>query len=74
MTLADAEIGKLLEVVSITDSQANLYALRFGLSQGAELTIAKRVAGGPVIVSRNHLEVAIGHQMALQIEVQPVEP
>ncbi len=49
-----------------------MQALRFGISEGAELTVEKSIKGGPVIIVRNHLEIAIGRALAEAIEVEYV--
>jgi Fe2+ transport system protein FeoA len=49
-----------------------MQALRFGIGEGAELTVEKSIKGGPVIVVRNHLEIAIGRSLAEAIEVKYV--
>lgn len=69
MTLADASIGDKLTVVRTTTDEMTLQALRFGIGEGAELTVEKSIPGGPVIVVKNHLEIAIGRELAGQIEV-----
>jgi len=49
-----------------------MQALRFGICEGAELTVEKSIKGGPVIIVRNHLEIAIGRALAEAIEVEYV--
>ena len=49
-----------------------MQALRFGISEGAELMVEKSIKGGPVIIVRNHLEIAIGRALAEAIEVEYV--
>ena len=44
--------------------------MRFGIAQGAVINIEKNIPGGPVIVSRNQMELAVGRQFAQQIEVE----
>lgn len=49
-----------------------MQALRFGIGEGAELIVEKSIKGGPVIIVRNHLEIAIGRALAEAIEVEYV--
>lgn len=69
MYLADARDGDRLIVVSTGDEEISLQTLRFGIDSGAEIEVQKNIRGGPVIVSRNHLEIAIGREIAKNIEV-----
>lgn len=72
LTLSDAKEGKRLLVVRTIGEDITVQALRFGISEGAELTVEKSIKGGPVIVVRNHLEIAIGRALAEAIEVKYV--
>lgn len=69
MYLADARDGDKLIVISTGSEEISLQTLRFGIDSGAEIEVQKNIRGGPVIVSRNHLEIAIGREIAKNIEV-----
>ncbi len=70
MTLADAREGDKLIVLATGDDEISLQTLRFGIDSGAEIEVQQNIRGGPVIVSRNHLEIAIGREIAKNIEVK----
>lgn len=70
MTLADAKDGAVLIVLSTSDDEIGLQALRFGIDCGAEIEVQKNIRGGPVIVARNQMEIAIGREIAKNIEVR----
>jgi len=70
MTLADAREGDKLVVISTGDDEVSLQTLRFGIDSGAEIEVQQNIRGGPVIVSRNHLEIAIGREIAKYIVVE----
>ncbi|MBX9570935.1 MAG: ferrous iron transport protein A [Candidatus Obscuribacterales bacterium] len=70
MTLADAKDGAVLIVVETGDDEISLQALRFGIDCGAEIEVQKNIRGGPVIVARNQMEIAIGREIAKNIEVR----
>jgi len=72
LTLSQARQGQKLLVVHTRGEEITMQALRFGISEGAELTVEKSIKGGPVIVVRNHLEIAIGRALAEAIEVEYV--
>ena len=71
MTLTDAREGQWLIVTGTGSSEVTYQALRFGIEEGAQIQVRKKIAGGPVIIARNQLEIAIGRQIALSIEVTP---
>jgi Fe2+ transport system protein FeoA len=70
MTLADAKEGDKLIVLATGDDEISVQTLRFGIDSGAEIEVQQNIRGGPVIVSRNHLEIAIGRDIAKNIEVK----
>jgi len=72
LTLSQAKQGQKLMVVKTVGDEITMQALRFGIGEGAELTVEKSIKGGPVIVVRNHLEIAIGRALAEAIEVKYV--
>lgn len=72
MTLSEAKQGRKLLVVKTSGEEITMQALRFGICEGAELTVEKSIKGGPVIIVRNHLEIAIGRALAEAIEVEYV--
>jgi Fe2+ transport system protein FeoA len=71
--LAEAKEGQSLTVTNITNEEITWQALRFGLEPGSQIRIEKNIPGGPVIVSKNQLEIAIGRKIAEAIKVEPLE-
>jgi Fe2+ transport system protein FeoA len=71
MKLSDATEGREFEVTLITDQEVVLHALRFGIDTGTRIIVEKNIRGGPVIVCKNQLEIAIGREIARAIEVEP---
>ncbi|CAN5545717.1 ferrous iron transport protein A [soil metagenome] len=72
MTLAEAIEGKKVTIKNTEGDDVTLQALRFGIAQGAVVNIEKNIPGGPVIVSRNQMELAVGRQFAQLIEVESI--
>ena len=70
MTLADAPEGTNLVVIATIGEDVTIQALRFGIGEGAAISIGKNIAGGPVIVVKNQMELAVGRQLAKAIEVK----
>lgn len=73
MTLAEAKDGQKLMIVSTGSEEISMHTLRFGIDCGAEIEVEKNIAGGPVIVMRNHIEIAIGREIAENIVVSEVQ-
>lgn len=70
MTLAEAREGMTCVITGTGGEDVTVQALRFGIAEGSVVNIEKNISGGPVIVSRNQMELAVGRQFALQIEVE----
>jgi len=69
MTLAEARDGQNLLISGISSPEVMLQALRFGIDTGTAVTVAKNIAGGPVVICKNQLEIAIGRELAESIQV-----
>ena len=69
MTLAEVKCGEEFEIADIKDDKIRAQALRFGISEGANVSCAEKVPGGPVIIKRNLQEIAVGRRLAQNIKV-----
>jgi Fe2+ transport system protein FeoA len=72
MTLGEGKDGEWFVVTMTQGDEITMQALRFGIATGARIQVQKNIRGGPVIVSKNQLEIAIGRQLADFIHVEPV--
>jgi Fe2+ transport system protein FeoA len=73
LTLSDAKDGQWLTVERTTHDDITYQALRFGIGEGSRIQVQKNIPGGPIIISKNQLEIAIGRQLANFIEVSHSE-
>jgi Fe2+ transport system protein FeoA len=73
LTLSDAKDGQWLTVERTTNDDITYQALRFGIGEGSRIQVQKNIPGGPIIISKNQLEIAIGRQLANFIEVSQSE-
>lgn len=71
MTLAQAKRGQRLLIVAIPNPTVRAQAIRFGISEGAEVECYEKAPAGPVVVGRGKQEIAIGRRLAESIEVKP---
>ncbi|GAB6138844.1 FeoA family protein [Halanaerobaculum tunisiense] len=69
MTLADVKRGDEFQITSIPDREMRAQAVRFGISEGAEVSCAEKIPGGPIILKRNLQEIAVGRRLAEKIQV-----
>lgn len=72
MNLDKCRRGQIVKIVSITNSNVKAQAIRFGISEGEVVHCAQIVPAGPVVVRKNHQEIAIGRSLAQQIEVEQI--
>ncbi|MGM0370279.1 MAG: FeoA family protein [Bacillota bacterium] len=70
MTLADVNRGQEFQIADIKDDKIRAQALRFGISEGANLSCAEKVPGGPIIIKRNLQEIAVGRRLAQNIKIE----
>lgn len=70
MTLSEGKDGQLLVVTSTDGDDITWQALRFGIGAGSRIQVQKNIPGGPVVISKNQLEIAIGRQLASRIKVE----
>jgi len=71
MTLAEGKEGQWLVVTATQGDEITMQALRFGIAKGSQIQVQKNIRGGPVIIAKNELEIAIGRQLATSIHVEP---
>lgn len=69
VTLEQAKVGDTFRIVRITDPETATMAMRLGISEGESLDVASRVPGGPVVIRRGAIEIALGRELCRQIEV-----
>ena len=72
LLLSDVRDGETVVVINTGSDEIMVQTLRFGLDTGSIICVEKNISGGPVIVSRNQLEIAIGREIAKNILVAPL--
>lgn len=70
MKLGEAQERAEFVVTTVEGEDVSLQALRFGIDVGTLIYVEKNIKGGPVIVCKNQLEIAIGREIANAIEVE----
>jgi ferrous iron transport protein A len=67
--LADVEPGESVSLSAVPDEDVRARLLRLGLLDGP-VECRRRLRKGPVVVRRNGTELALGADLAAEIEVQ----
>ena len=70
ITLDKVRRGEQIKIISIGDSRTKEQALRMGIDAGTVLICSDIVPAGPVVVSKNKQELAIGRALARHINVE----
>lgn len=73
VTLDQMRAGDWLCVVRISDPVTATNAMRLGIAAGEHLQVASKVPGGPIVIRRDGLEVALGRDLCREIVVESVE-
>lgn len=69
LTLEQAKVGETLLVYRITDPETATIAMRLGISEGESFFLASKIPGGPVVIRRGAVEIALGRELCRAIEV-----
>lgn len=69
MTLLEAKEGDWLIVTGVSGDDIAMQAIRFGIDEGSRIRLTNKLPGGPVVVAKNQLEIALGRQLAHSIHV-----
>ncbi len=72
LTLDQARRGQKLRITALPDDFTRAQAIRLGISEGTVVTCREVVPAGPVVISMNRQEIAIGRNLARLIGVEPV--
>lgn len=70
MNLLEAPKNQSLEVILISEEKLSNDAMRFGIEAGEYLQIINKLPGGPVVIQKNELQIAIGRELAKAIKVK----
>lgn len=69
MTLDQATKGDTLKVVSVPSGQTGAQLLRLGIGKGSLVKCVLKLPGGPVVVRRGNMEIALGRKTAANVTV-----
>ena len=69
MTLDQATRGDTLKIVTVPSGQTGAQLLRLGIGNGSLVKCVLKLPGGPVVVRRGNMEVALGRRTAATVTV-----
>jgi ferrous iron transport protein A len=69
MQLNQAKTGQYLEILRIP-SELKAKLIRIGICEGDQVCCISRIPGGPVVLVKDLLEIAIGNNQASEIKVE----
>lgn len=72
MTLDKLKAGQQCRILALPGRGIRAQAIRFGITEGQMITCTNVIPGGPVIITKNRQEIAIGRGLAQKIRVEPV--
>lgn len=72
MTLDQTIPGQEFTIIAIDDDFVRIQAIRFGIGEGARACCQAVLPGGPVVVRKGKQELAMGRELAIRIQVEPV--
>ncbi|MBC9785566.1 ferrous iron transport protein A [Heliobacillus mobilis] len=72
LSLDRVKKGQHIVIRSIPNEMVRAQAIRFGISEGAEVVCQEIIPAGPVVIRKNKQEIAIGRNLARQIGVELV--
>lgn len=69
MTLDRVKKGQRCKIANIPSALIRAQAIRFGIAEGTEIICCEVIPAGPVVISKNKQEIALGRGLARAIEV-----
>ena len=68
-TLDTCRTGQAVQLLHSANDQALVSLLRFGIQAGDTITVVAAPLGGPLVVSKSGVEIALGRPLCEQIQV-----
>ncbi|HAR64285.1 MAG: ferrous iron transport protein A [Candidatus Margulisiibacteriota bacterium] len=67
MGLDQMKVGAVARIVSLPEGQLAVQFVRLGLCVGSKIVCIGKLPGGPIVIKKNHQELAIGRMLAQKI-------
>ncbi len=73
LSLENARVGDTLRILAITDNDTAMVAMRLGIAAGETLYLASKIPGGPLVIRRAGMEIALGRDLCKGIAVEKID-
>ena len=67
--LSSAKTGQYIKIVEIPHGQLRSQFIRLGIHEGERMQVLERLPGGTIVLKKYRRHIAIGHELAKQIQV-----
>jgi len=73
VTLNTVSRGEWVRISQVPVGTIHAQFVRLGVHEGERVKCLERLPGGTIVIQKNRQQIAIGHQLAKQIEVIVIE-
>ncbi len=73
IALSAVKKGTWVRIHSLPRGVVRAQFIRFGIHEGEKVQCIERLPGGTIVLQKNRQQVALGHLLAGQILVEPIE-
>ncbi len=70
--LKQAQAGDKLKIVALSNPSTALMAIRLGLCEGETIELSRKIPGGPFIILKGAVEIALGRELCSEITVETI--
>jgi Fe2+ transport system protein FeoA len=70
LSLAKIKKGDFVKIINIPNKSAKEQFIRFGIGEGSIVCCQSKIPFGPIILRKNHQEIAVGRDLARSISVE----
>jgi Fe2+ transport system protein FeoA len=72
ISLYTARTGQHLKIVLIPRGPVGSQFIRMGIHEGEKVRCLERLPGGTIVLQKHRQQIAVGHELARQIEVMVI--
>ena len=67
--LSSVKTGQFIRIVAVPHGQLRSQFIRLGIHEGVKMQCLERLPGGTIVLKKSRRHIAIGHELAKQIQV-----
>ncbi len=73
ISLSEVKKGSWVRIHALPRGLVRAQFIRFGIHEGEKVQCIERLPGGTIVLQKNRQQVALGHLLANQILVEPID-